>query len=185
MTQGPHENEIKLAVTDAASARDLLRRAGFRMARRRVFEANTVFDTAKLTLRRGRRLLRVRQAGREVTLTFKGRPLPGPHKKREELETSLSDPARFAEILARLGFHTVFRYEKYRAEFRMQRGPGLAMLDETPIGIYLELEGPPDWIDRTASRMGFTRRDYITASYARLYLDWCKQQRIKPANMVF
>lgn len=120
-----------------------------------------------------------------MTLTFKGRPLPGPHKNREELETGLSDPARFAEILARLGFHPVFRYEKYRTEFRMKRGPGMAMLDETPIGVYVELEGPPTWIDRTARRMGFSPRDYITASYARLYLDWCKRQRRKPGNMVF
>lgn len=64
MTQGPHENEIKLAVAEAAVARSLLRRAGFRVARRRVFEANTVFDTAKLALRRGSRLLRVRQAAK-------------------------------------------------------------------------------------------------------------------------
>ena len=184
MTQGPHENEIKLAVAGAAAARDLLRRAGFRVARRRVFEANTVFDTAKLTLRRGCRLLRVRQAGRKVTLTFKGRPLPGPYKNREELETSLPDAARFAAILARLGFHPVFRYEKYRTEFRMQRGAGMAMLDETPIGVYVEWEGPPAWIDRTARLMGFGPRDYITASYARLYLDWCKQQRRKPGDMV-
>jgi adenylate cyclase class 2 len=184
MSKDPQENEIKLAVVDAAAARDLLRRASFRVARRRVFEANTVFDTSKLTLRRGCRLLRLRQAGREVTLTFKGRPVPGPHKTREELETSLPDAARFAAILARLGFHPVFRYEKYRTEFRMKRGPGVAMLDETPIGVYLELEGPPAWIDRTARRMGFSPRDYITASYARLYLDWCKQQRRKPGDMV-
>lgn len=184
MTQGPRENEIKLAVADPAAARNLLRQAGFRLARRRVFEANTVFDTSKLTLRRGSRLLRLRRAGRTVTLTFKGRPLPGPHKNREELETRLPDAARFAAILARLGFHAVFRYEKYRTEFRMEPG-GLAMLDETPIGVYVELEGPPAWIDRTARRMGFTPRDYITASYGRLYLDWAKQQRRKPGNMVF
>jgi adenylate cyclase class 2 len=184
MSQGSQENEIKLAVADAAAVRGLLRRVGFRLARRRVFEANTVFDTPGLTLRRGSRLLRLRQAGRVITLTFKGRPLPGPHKNREELETTLSDAARFAAILARLGFHPVFRYEKYRTEFRMERGPGMAMLDETPIGLYLELEGPPAWIDRTARRMGFSRSDYITASYASLYLDWCKQQGLKPGDMV-
>ena len=184
MTQGPQENEIKLAVADAVAGRSLLRRAGFRVARRRVFEANTVFDTPKLALRRTSRLLRVREAGRAVTLTFKGRPLPGPHKKREEIETSLSDPGRFAAILARLGFHAVFRYEKYRTEFRTGHSPGVATLDETPIGVYLELEGPPEWIDRTAERMGFSRRDYITASYGRLYLDWCRQRRIQPRDML-
>jgi adenylate cyclase class 2 len=185
MSQGPQENEIKLAVADPAAARGLLRRAGFRLLRRRVFEANTLFDTPRLDLRRRRVLLRLRQAGRTITLTFKGQPLPGPHKTREELETGLADGARFTEILARLGLDPVFRYEKYRTEFRMPRGPGRAMLDETPIGVYLELEGPPAWIDRTAARMGFAPRDYITASYGRLYLDWCQRERRTPGNMVF
>ncbi|MGA2113860.1 MAG: class IV adenylate cyclase [Bryobacteraceae bacterium] len=185
MSRGSQENEIKLAVADLAAVRGLLRQVGFRLAHRRVFEANTVFDTARLTLRRGCRLLRLRQAGRVVTLTFKGRPLPGPHKNREELEIRLPDAARFAEILARLGYQAVFRYEKYRTEFRMEGETGMAMLDETPIGVYLELEGPPAWIDRTARRMGFGMSDYITASYARLYLDWRKQQGLKPGDMVF
>ena len=57
--------------------------------------------------------------------------------------------------------------------------------DETPVGTYVELEGSPAWIDRLAARMGFEESDYITASYARLYLDWCRTQRVKPDNMVF
>ena len=31
---------------------------------------------------------------------------------------------------------------------------GIAMLDETPVGTYIELEGSEAWIDRTARRMG-------------------------------
>jgi len=61
----------------------------------------------------------------------------------------------------------------------------MATLDETPVGNYVELEGAPAWIDRMARRMGFAERDYITASYARLYLDWCRKNRVKPSNMVF
>jgi adenylate cyclase class 2 len=185
MSQGPQENEIKLAVADLPAVRGLLRSAGFRLARRRIFEANTLFDTATLTLRGSSRMLRIREAGRAVTLTFKGKPVPGPHKTREELETRLPNAAIFAAILAQLGYGPAFRYEKYRTEFRMERGPGVAMLDETPIGVFLELEGPPAWIDKTARRMGFKESDYITASYGRLYLDWCKGQGKKPGNMVF
>ncbi len=61
----------------------------------------------------------------------------------------------------------------------------MATLDETPIGIYLELEGTPAWIDRTARRIGFREEDYITESYGRLYLDWCRKNRVKPGDMVF
>ena len=86
MSKGSHETEIKLAVPDVQSARRMLRRAGFRVTRPRVFEANTVFDTATLTLRKSARLLRVRTAGTVATLTFKGKPVGGRHKSREELE---------------------------------------------------------------------------------------------------
>jgi hypothetical protein len=36
-----------------------------------------------------------------------------------------------------------------------------------------------------ARHMGFAERDYITASYARLYLEWCAEKGVKPSNMVF
>ncbi|MBV9743453.1 MAG: hypothetical protein JO099_06800, partial [Acidobacteriia bacterium] len=83
-----------------------------------------------------------------------------------------------------LGFQRVFRYEKYRTEFRRGR-KGVVTLDETPIGTYLELEGPPDWIDGTAALLNFQENDYITLSYGRLYLDWCAQHKVKPGDMVF
>jgi len=183
--KGTEEIEIKLAVPDRAGARRLLLGAGFEVSRPRVFEANTVFDTDRQTLRKSGRLLRVRTAGRLVTVTFKGMPRVGRHKSREELEVTASDASIFATMLERLGFHATFRYEKYRTEFRQPRRSGIAVLDETPIGIYLELEGTSQWIDRTARLLGFAETDYITASYGRLYLEWCRKKKRKPGNMVF
>jgi adenylate cyclase class 2 len=185
MAQHSQETEIKLTVADAASARVLLRRVGFRVIRPRVFEANTVFDTAKMTLRKSSRLLRVRTAGRKTTLTYKGKPSVGRHKTREEIEVELPGAEKIAAILERLDYRSVFRYEKYRTEFAEPRRAGVAVLDETPIGVYLELEGTEHWIDRTARRLGFAESDYITASYGRLYLEWCKSHRRKPGDMVF
>jgi adenylate cyclase class 2 len=185
MAHGSHETEIKLAVPDPKSARRLLRAAGFRVSRGRVFEANTVFDTPRQTLRKAANLLRVREAGGIATVTYKGRPIGGRHKSREELELEVAKPAAIVVIFERLGFHPASRYEKYRTEFRQPRHAGVAMLDETPIGTFLELEGTPAWIDRTARRLGFHESDYITASYARLYAEWCRRRRRKPADMVF
>ena len=158
MSHGTQETEIKLAVKDARSARRLLRMAGFVVSRKRVFEANTVFDTPEESLRSGSRLLRIREAGRVATLTYKGEPQGGKHKSR---------------------------YEKYRTEFHQARRAGVAMLDETPIGVYLELEGTPQWIDRTARRLGFQESDYITASYGRIYLDWCAAKGLAPGDFTF
>jgi len=185
MASGSQEIEIKLAIPDAPFGRLLLRQAGFTVARRRVFECNIVFDTARLALRKTRRLLRVRQVAGQTRLTYKGAPLVARHKSREELEMPLDAPDVFVAILDRLGYRPTFRYEKYRTTYHEAGVAGEIVLDETPIGVYLELEGSPRWIDRTARRLGFHQSDYITASYVRLYLDWCRQHRVKPRDMVF
>ena len=180
-----HETEIKLAVTDAAVARRLLRAAGFRVSNRRHFEINLVFDTETQTLRSSGRLLRVRQAGSHAILTYKAKAQEGRHKSREELEVTVSSARQLAAILERLGFLPMFRYEKYRTELQRPRSRGVATIDETPIGVYIELEGTPHWIDRTARALGFTEEDYITASYGRLYLEWCAREGSEPCHMVF
>ncbi len=181
----PREIEIKLPVSGAAEGGRLLRAAGFRIFRRRVFEANTLFDTSRQALRRTGRLLRVRQAGRLGTLTFKGPAVAGKYKDREELEVTTSDPSRLAEILPRLDFRPVFRYEKYRTEYRRGTETGLATLDETPVGVFLELEGTTSWIDRNARRLGFSEEAYITASYYALYAEHCRKHGVRPTHMTF
>ncbi|HWB86160.1 MAG TPA: class IV adenylate cyclase [Bryobacteraceae bacterium] len=185
MAHGSRETEIKLAVRSAALARHLLREAGLRISRPRVFEANTIFDTPRGTLRKAGALLRVREAGRAATLTYKGAATVTRHKTREELEVGISEAPITQKLIERLGFQPAFRYEKFRTEYQPAAGAGVAMLDETPIGVYLELEGSPHWIDRTARQMGFTAKDYSTATYAWLYMDWCRQRGVKPSHMVF
>jgi adenylate cyclase class 2 len=185
MPHGAHETEIKLAVGDASKARGILRAAGFRVSKRRVFEVNNVFDTQELTLRRAGLLLRLREAGSVRTLTYKGPSTLSKHKSREELELVIPDAQIMSAILERLGYHIVFRYEKYRTEFQQRSGRGVAVLDETPVGIYLELEGSSAWIDRTAPKLNFSEQDYITQSYAALYVDWCSRHGVEPGNMVF
>ena len=179
------ETEIKLPLGDARAGRRMLRRLGFQIAKRRVFESNTMFDTPDAGLERRGTALRLRTAGRRRTITFKGAPGAGPHKSREEVETEVADAGAARDILGRLGYGPVFRYEKYRTEYRKARQAGVVTLDETPLGVFLELEGPPRWIDRTARRMGYSPSDYITASYGRLWLDRAKSQGAAPGDMVF
>jgi adenylate cyclase, class 2 len=171
-------------MADRAAARRLLRAKGFRVVKPRIFEANDVFDTPELRLRNNQSLLRVRQLNKEAKLTFKAPPQSGKHKIREELEVNADNAQVLAAILGRLGFQRIFRYEKYRTEFG-RGGTGVVTLDETPIGCYMELEGPPQWIDRTARLLGFSESDYITLSYGQLYLDWCARRGLQPGNMEF
>src|SRR5579872_2104772 len=179
------ETEIKLRIEKPAAVRRQLVRLGFFLARRRVFESNTVFDTPTGELRAARKLLRLRQAGPVHTLTFKAPPTAGRYKSREELEAGFTDAASLGLILGRLGYAPVFRYEKYRTEYAAKNRAGAAMLDETPIGDFLELEGPAPWIDRAARALGFSPSDYITASYGGLYQTYCASNGLPPSDMVF
>jgi len=180
------EVEIKLALRDPDDGKRRLRKAGFHISKRRVFEDNTVFDTPGLELRKSQRLVRIRRAGRHLEMTYKGAPQPSKHKHREELEIDISSAETMAAILDRLGYRPVFRYQKLRTELRHSSdGGGVVTLDETPIGAYMELEGSPAWIDRTARKLGYSESHYITASYAALYLEWCRRRRRKPGDMVF
>jgi adenylate cyclase class 2 len=86
-------------------------------------------------------------------------------------------------ILRALGFAPTFRYEKYRAEW--SDGTGHVVLDETPIGSFGEIEGPPRWIDRTARALGIARRDYITETYAPMFFAWKRRTRSPALEMTF
>ncbi len=110
-------------------------------------------------------------------LTWKGPGQSGPHKSRAELETSVGSLETMRQILEQLGYGPVFRYEKYRTEFMDRAGLGVVTLDETPIGNFLEIEGPGEWIDQTAGRLGFSPKDYLLESYGKLYLDYCVRAR--------
>jgi adenylate cyclase, class 2 len=185
MAKNAVETEIKLRAPGAAEGRALLERNRFAVTTPRVFEANTIVDTADQSLRRSGELLRLREAGGKFTLTFKGPGQPGPHKSREELELQLSDIEAARLIFDRLGYLPTFRYEKYRTEFSRPGEDGVATLDETPAGTFLELEGPASWIDATARELGYSPSDYITLSYASVYREYCERLGIEPTNMVF
>lgn len=179
------EVEVKLAIGPPAEAGLLLRRHGFRVARRRVREINTVFDTPEAALRSANRLLRLRSAGRRHTLTFKGPPEAGKYKSRDEVEFPVASPKAVDGMLRELGFAPRFRYEKFRTEYAQPGSEGVVTVDETPIGNFIELEGGPEWIDRIAGELGFRESDYITASYGSLYLDWCRKKKSRPSDMLF
>lgn len=184
----PVETEIKLRLPDGAGpARQLLERHGFSATSPRLLEVDQIFDLPGQALRLSGRLLRLRHRGPQWTLTYKGPPRPGRHKSREEIETTLADGDAFEAILAALGYVHTFRYEKYRTNFRSasSASSGLVTLDETPIGSFMELEGPEYWIDETAAYLGFSPQHYITSSYATLYLEYLATNPSAPGNMTF
>jgi adenylate cyclase, class 2 len=185
MTTSPTETEVKISVPHLESIFGRLRSAGFHESVPRQFEANTLYDTPENRLRQQGMLLRLRQIGDVGVITWKGVSVPGPYKSRPELETSIGSIEILDRILTSIGFQSSFRYEKYRTELRSEDAAGVVTVDETPIGVFLELEGPGDWIDRTAGRLGFSPEDYILESYGRLYVADCERRGVNPSHMVF
>jgi adenylate cyclase, class 2 len=141
---------------------------------------------------------------KRVVLTFKRPTMPleaaprmegrvvaaGRHKVREEIEVEVTDAANLTKIFEGLGMRGWFRYEKYRTTFQLpltaRWAQGLLIeLDETPIGTFVELEGPPEAIDRAARGLGFSPRDYVLRNYLALYAEECCRRNEEPRDMVF
>jgi adenylate cyclase class 2 len=134
-------------------------------------------------LRQRKELLRLRKYGSLWTLTHKSKKQIGRHSSRQELETSVSDGKKMESILCALGYAPSFRYEKFRAEWT--DGKGQLVVDETPIGNFCEIEGPPRWIDATAKKLGVGEKDYITQNYAGLFGEWKAQTGSTAENMTY
>lgn len=180
------EIEIKLRLSgDLREVRKRLTGLGFRVIKRRVLESNVLFDNRKRTLRKHGRLLRLRRVSGHGLLTFKEPSETTRYKKRWEIETHLRDSDVIDTIFSKIGYHPVFRYEKFRTEYGGSSDGGHVLVDETPIGNFLELEGKPRWIDRTARLLGYSHADYINRSYGYLYLAYCRERRIQPGDMLF
>jgi len=180
------EIEIKLRLPDKLEKiHRTLRETGFRVAKGRILESNILFDNSKRALRKHGKLIRLRRVGPHRLLTYKGPAEQSRYKKRREIEIDFRDGTALDEILLHLGYRPVFRYEKYRTEYARPRVEGKVLLDETPIGNFLEIEGSPRWIDRTARVLGFSEADYITRSYGFLYLAYCRERRLRPKDMLF
>jgi adenylate cyclase, class 2 len=114
----------------------------------------------------------------------------GSHKVREEIELEIGDARALGTIFAGLGMRESFRYEKYRTTFRMPESnrwaKGLLIeLDETPIGTFVELEGPSSAIDRAANLLGYSKNEYVLTNYLRLHAEDCMRRGEKVGDMLF
>jgi adenylate cyclase class 2 len=177
------EIEIKFRAADLQELARKLRKAGFRVVTKRTHEMNTLYDLPGEVLRGRQQLLRLRKYGTEWKLTHKAKKQTGRHSSREELETVVADGKKMDLILRALGYAPSFRYEKYRAEW--SDGKGQVVVDETPIGNFCEIEGPPRWIDATAKKLGVTPADYITKNYAGLFSEWKARTKSPAKEMTF
>ncbi len=177
------EREIKLRFDSADEAREKILALGATPLLWRRLQEDCLFDTDDEHLRRQRSTLRVRSESGKALLTFKGPVIPAAIKIREEYETVVADGSALQTILEELGLHVWFRYEKYREEFTAD--DVVIAVDETPVGVFVEIEGGEEAIERTAVALGKTAADYITDSYRFLYLQHRDANGLAGHDMVF
>jgi adenylate cyclase, class 2 len=177
------EVEIKFRVESVRALVQKLRSTGFRLETPRTHEMNTLYDLPGGDLRARRELLRLREYGKKWTLTHKSGKKEGRHSSRVELETVVENGKMMTAILQALGYALSFRYEKFRAEWT--DGKGQVVVDETPIGNFCEIEGPPRWIDGTAKKLGVGREQYIMKNYATLFAEWKRETGSRAEEMTF
>ena len=181
------EIELKFPVADLRRFRMAADELGFKLVTPRTFESNTLYDTVDRQLRAKKQILRLREYGDVSTVTHKRKADMNDtdlrYKTRVETESVVEDVSALAEIFGQLGYQPVFKYEKFRTEYASDEGK--LVLDETPIGVWAELEGDPKWIDEKLAGLGIAEETCITDSYGKLFEKW-KESTMNPAeNLTF
>jgi len=134
-------------------------------------------------LRQRRCVLRVRiESGRSL-LTFKGPVQASAMKLREEVETVVGDGETLLKCFEHLGYRVWFRYQKYREEYALN--DVVIAIDETPVGVFVEIEGGEQGIGDTAEALGRHATDYLLDSYRGLFMEHRRAHGLPDTDMLF
>lgn len=178
------EHEMKFRVTDLDAVRSRLAALGARPLSPMQFEDNWVVDDASGELARAGQILRVRSYGARARITFKGPAIIAEGvKSRPEHEVEIDDPQRALALLAGLGFFPVRRYQKRRELWRS--GVIEVALDVTPMGEFIELEGPRSELARLAVDLGFDPAVALAGTYLGLWAEFRSAHPEAPEDMTF
>lgn len=178
------EEEIKVRVAELEPVRQRLRERGAVLTHPRAFEENWIVDDSHKSIFGGGRLLRVRRWGEQALLTFKGRATyEDGVKRRAETQCGVDDPEALLAIFAQLGLEVSRRYQKWREAWSLE-GVEVA-LDETPMGPFVELEGPAVLLRPLARTLGLDPDGALAGSYSELWVAWRRSHPEAPVDMVF
>jgi len=178
------EQEMKIPVAALSETRRRLAERGARLVAPTALEDNWVLDDDRGTLAAAGRLLRVRRAGSDSWLTLKEPgSFAGGVKSRVETETVVGSADQALAILAGLGFRPVRRYQKRRESWTFD-GVVVA-LDETPIGAFVEVEGPAARLVAVALELGLDPGAAVRGTYLDLWNAHRAHHPGAPADMVF
>lgn len=117
--------------------------------------------------------LRLRKIGDFTVLTYKEKVrTESGTKQKIEYETQVSDVEATEKIIERLGYRLTAVYEKRRKYWRLDDVE--VVLDELPFGLYMEIEGTLENIDRAEKRLGLIESEREPRGYPRLTIKYGK-----------
>lgn len=117
--------------------------------------------------------LRLRKIGDYTTLTYKEKvKSENGAKKKIEFETNVSDVYAAEAIIERLGYRLTAVYEKRRKYWNL--GAVEVVIDELPFGLYMEIEGTSEEIDRAQKKLGLKEVEHEPRGYPRLTIKYGK-----------
>lgn len=195
------EEEVKIRISSLEEFLECLKTISATTIQDREFEDNLLLDFEDKRLKQEGKLIRLRRFGNQQLLTFKG---PASHqgniKSRAEIELEVGSFETMQQVLTELGLRPAFRYQKYRTIYAYRESSSGGnidqttesvqqslhiMVDETPIGVFVELEGSVTLIRRVAERLGFRQGDFMTSTYYELQEDYCRHRGRPFGDMVF
>jgi len=161
------EIEVKFFLKDHEALMQKIAALQLPCSQERIHEFNLRYDLPDGSLVAQNQVLRLRK-DTQARLTFKG---PGVMEEdvllRKEIEVVVSDFETTKRLLEALGYQVVMMYEKYRANYLLD---SLVMsVDETPLGLFVELEGEsPAQVRKAADVLGLDWDARINLSYSAL-----------------
>ncbi len=162
------EIEAKFYVKDLKQIEARLHDLKARLKQPRIHETNIRFDTPNQDLHREQRVLRLRQDDK-VRMTYKDASKNEQGVlNRTEIEFVVEDFEKAKRLLEALGYEKSLFYEKYRTTYELDNT--YVMLDELPMGSFIEIEGESiDSIREIGRKLGIKWDTAISTSYSALF----------------
>ena len=185
MKEDNREIEAKFPIGSVEDYLPKIREMGAICEQPMQFERNLRFDDKIGTLSQTAQVLRLRDNGGTAILTYKSdKNSSSDLADREEIETVVEDFERTRLILERLGFEVDFIYEKFRSIYSL--GQTGIFADHTPIGDFIEIEGPDEeTIRMTAEQIGLDWETRSGKGYRALFKTWKEACNYSGRDMIF
>ena len=162
------EREAKFYIRDLAVLTERVRMTGAELVQPRVLEINLRLDTPDGELQKAGRILRIRK-DEKVRVTYKDNARnENGVVARTEIEFVADSFEVTRKFFEALGYPVSVIYEKYRQVYQI--GDVEVMLDELPLGGFIEIEAPSNTlIEGVAQMLGLDTTKMIETNYLGLF----------------